>query len=406
MSEDGVGHGRPAARLTPQVFAWMRCASAVIEVAEHILQIPLFCYIDDVFAVTHQRFQEEVAKMLGEIIEGLGFKLAPGKSDQGQCLTILGLQYDLSGDTTVISPPPGKREVLVQKLSDLLQEVDRSDKVALKSLQSIAGQINFLMLHCRFSAARAALTPIYSLFPSVGSEGQIMVNGEAKGMLKAALNNLRNLMGEFQPFVIKNTWGRGEDAEGQKGNRPTMGSKVSILTDAAAEVEGEDTLAGLGWIVKKGKKCWTCRVQVRVKNFTKKCIHLFEMCAVVMAVKQMGQILGNERVTVHVDNSACVFALLKGTSKQKELRMLTQEVQRLMARHGALWVVRYIKSALNVADGMTRTDEQFDRAQKALKDAGLDETEHTMSAHAVWEVLKIAFGDEQVEVLEETWEEM
>ena len=86
--------------------------------------------------------------------------------------------------------------------------------------------------------------------------------------------------------------------------------------------------------------------------------------------------------------------------------MLTQEVQRLMARHGALWVVRYIKSALNVADGMTRTDDQFDRAQKALKDAGLDETEHTMSAHAVWEVLKIAFGDEQVEVLEETWEEM
>ena len=199
------------------------------------------------------------------------------------------------------------------------------------------------------SALRAAMAPVNKAIAKSDLDGLVDA-GSLSGTI-AALFTVRKLVLDAPPFRISTCaedhelarlWTDASEpgrADQDKGQAPQLG--------AILEVSGKWFYLQLRAPVELVRAVYAKR---------DKGINYFETFIVGAAFEKFGSALRNKKVLCFIDNTACVFALLKGTSNCMMLRMMAQRVHILAARLGILHCPRWIPTDFNPADGLTREE--------------------------------------------------
>merc|ERR1711964_381552 len=84
-----------------------------------------------------------------------------------------------------------------------------------------------------------------------------------------------------------------------------------------------------------------------------------------LAMDTFKHVLKGRKVQVFNDNVATTFCAWKGSSKDLLLRLLSQELKAVAAANSIMYSVRWIASAYNPSDALTR-EEYFENIFKVI----------------------------------------
>ena len=324
------------------VHAWGRVAAPVIHLMRKLFKIPYYIYVDDAFAFVPQSIAQQVRDLYRRVVACFGLKLSTPKSYEGQRPTLLGCDYDVSDPQKVhVHLATSKQEKLKRRVRDAIGAAEAGSLNQLM-LSQLVGSLNFLVVATKFSLMRAALSPLYK---HVGeSSKSIKVTGSE---VKRTLYNIRDMVDAYQGFTLSTD------------DTPDV---VFLFTDAS---EGESELPQLGGVLSdpKNKLVLTFSETVpeeMVKKHralgNKKGIAAYESYALIAALETWKRHLCGRKVIVLNDNQSVVYSLLKGSSSDNFVRVAAQHVFNYLAAHAVMASIRWVPSAHNISDGLTRDD--------------------------------------------------
>jgi hypothetical protein len=326
------------------VQAWGRVAAPVIYVMRHVFKIPYFLYVDDAFAFVPSDLAAEIRAIYKTVADCFGLRLSEPKSYCGQKPDLLGCAYDLTDDEAVsVHLIPHKKEKLKARIKNYVDATRRGAKgITQYELSQLLGSLNFLIVSTRYSVLRAVIYPLYKHVGDADKKKKV-----DSGQIHGTLLNCQELVFSYNGlrFCTK--------------NNP---QEVCYLYTDASEGESVCPYFGAVLIDNAGRKISTLSQMVtseqhgKMLQFRTKAIAPLETYALLCALQTWKHELRDKKVILLNDNQSVVFGLLKGASADIFVRTGVQRIYNTLAEYGILASIRWVPSAHNVSDGLTRTD--------------------------------------------------
>jgi hypothetical protein len=326
------------------VQAWGRVAAPVIYVMRHVFQIPYFLYVDDAFAFVPSDLAEEIRTIYKTVAGCFGLRLSEPKSYCGQKPDLLGCAYDLTDDEAIsVHLIPHKKEKLKARIREFVDKTrGGTDSITQYALSQLLGSLNFLIVSTRYSVLRAVIYPLYKHV------------GEADKKKNIASKEIHSTLLNCQELVFA--------YNGLRFCTKSNPQEVCYLyTDAS---EGESVCPYFGAVlidhadlkIRTLSQAVTSEQHKKLLQFRTKAIAPLETYALLCALQTWKHELRDKKVILLNDNQSVVFGLLKGASADIFVRTGIQRVYNTLAEAGILASIRWVPSAHNVSDGLTRED--------------------------------------------------
>jgi hypothetical protein len=326
------------------VQAWGRVAAPVIYIMRHVFRVPYFLYVDDAFAFVPEDLAAEIRELYKTVVSCFGLRLSEPKSYCGQKPDLLGCSYDLTDDEAVqVHLIPHKKEKLKTRIRTFVDATrDGASGITQYALSQLLGSLNFLIVSTRYSLLRAVIYPLYKHVKDSDKKEKVP-SREVHGTL---LN--------CQELVFSYT--------GLHFCTKTDPQKVCYLYTDASEGESVCPYFGAVLIDHAGRQIKTLSQAVSKQQhdlllqFRSKAIAPLETYALLCAIQTWKHELRNQKVVLLNDNQSVVFGLLKGASADIFVRTGVQRIYNTLSDAGILASIRWVPSAHNVSDGLTRED--------------------------------------------------
>ena len=314
------------------------------------------------------------------VIDGFGFRKSDEKSeitsDAQPDIGVLGAKYEFAQKWIDVDAEPEKklkmRELALETAAGVPAQSKNMSAVFTKKLQRLAGQVQFMIGIIRFSLLRALVQPVHA------------ATGEAPppvGVLKHSLLHLAEAVSAAP--AMRFDFDKIEQAE-----------EVVILSDAAGAFSQKDSRPGIGAVAVVSRKVGTAverkayffraivpaEVAAAVAAARENGINYFELVTVIVALHTFRPLLrGRARVRFMIDNTAALYAANRGASRCPLLRRLAQRFHSDLLDLGVAASCRYVPSAWNVSDGLTR-ENLFDDFEQAVAPYGPKELSPILKA--------------------------
>ncbi len=315
-------------RSAPAVFSAMAAALAWIATQEdpQLFFDALLHYLDDFFgACTSKTRALHAVDKFKKIANSLGFRINPTKTEVGECITILGNDWDTRTRLVCISTDRRRKyhNVLVVLL-DL-------KAVRVKKLQEVAGRLECVAQLLWF--ASPFRRQFYDRIAGRHSNKFVSIDSiEFRKEVVWWLGILHHLPGLPFDWISLD---------------PEMHHDVILYSDASTGYGG-----GVFWGEKWFQLCWK-EIPTMCTGVTD--IQVMEMFMVTAAALTWGNQWRGKSVLFWIDNQADLFASRKGHSKNKLVLDLLKTLAMASLRHHFKYILKYIPSKENVrADHLSR----------------------------------------------------
>jgi hypothetical protein len=356
------------------VQAWGRVAAPVIYVMRHVFKIPYFLYVDDAFAFVPSDLAEEIRAIYKTVASCFGLRLSEPKSYCGQEPDLLGCAYDLTDDEAVsVHLIPHKKEKLKARIKNYVDATrSGASGITQYELSQLLGSLNFLIVSTRYSVLRAIIYPLYKHV------------GDADKKKKVPSKEIHGTLLNCQELVLA--------YNGLRFCTKNNPQEVCYLYTDASEGESVCPYFGAVLIDNAGRKIRTLSQAVtseqhgKLLQFRTKAIAPLETYALLCALQTWKHELRNKKVVLLNDNQSVVFGLLKGASADIFVRTGVQRIYNTLAEYGILASIRWVPSAHNVSDGLTREDLMPTCnavLEKFARQSGFD-LAHSMADNGSW----------------------
>ena len=357
----------------PAVWAWVGTTFLVKFCLLRVMMLLVSIYVDDLISPElyepHVQvwvndgaggraveFHELTELCIDTIIDGLGFRKSPEKTDSTSetkpAIELLGAVYSFGANYFEADAKPGQKIKMRQAALDAAQRTPAQCTNLTESfkrrLQRVAGQVHFLLTVVKFSLLRALLCPLHA---AVGD------NPPQREILRQALFQLAETVPDAPPQRFDYDALQAEDEvvifqdaadvfDGDTDPRPAIGAVAVVSTKRRGAVQ---------------KKVYFYQFVVpqnavdAVSSVRKNGINYYELAAVQASLSTFRPLLqGRARVRFMIDNTAALYAANRGASKCPILRRMAQQLHRELIKSGITASCRYVPSAWNVSDGLTR----------------------------------------------------
>jgi hypothetical protein len=163
---------------TASVLAWHRVGKLLTQLANRLLHLPVYRYVDDYFAadrcICYSGYLRALPCILVFIRPGLvqsGLRtfvrlvrallgpkaIADAKTEYGQCIVILGIQVQADANGAWFNVCPKKAQKWAAQISEAIATLHLDGG----SAQKLAGRLNFATQHLFHRLGRAMIKPIY-----------------------------------------------------------------------------------------------------------------------------------------------------------------------------------------------------------------------------------------------------
>ena len=326
------------------VQAWGRVAAPVIYVMRHVFKVPYFLYVDDAFAFVPSDMAEEIRELYKIVVDCFGLRLSEPKSYCGQQPDLLGCSYDLRDDEAVhVHLVPHKKEKLKARIKNYVDATrDRGSGITQYALSQLLGSLNFLIVSTRYSVLRSVIYPLYKYV------------GDSDKKQKVPSEKIRGTLLNCQELVFSYT--------GLRFCTKSNPANVCFLYTDASEGESASPYYGAVLIDHAGKSIKTISQVVTTEQhaqllkFRTKAIAPLETYALLCSLHTWRKELQDKKVILLNDNQSVVFGMLKGSSADIFVRTGIQRIYNTLAENRILASIRWVPSAHNVSDGLTRED--------------------------------------------------
>ena len=285
-------------------------------------------YLDDFLLISedHSRALRD-RQILDDLLHNLGLRrnTKKGQWEPAQTVDHLGLRVDSQRGLFMV--PPEKAKKIKQGATDIICRGKRNSRwIASRALASFCGKV--LAVHLACPLARYRTRALFDcLSERSGWSGSVKLSA-------AAISDLRWWATFGSHDVERSLW--------------VPATSMEMHTDAADDDWG-------AWLDNLVPARGFFTTEERSRHITLK-----ELMAVRLAVTSYGERLRNKEVLHWEDNQAVVFIIRNMVSKSpammRELRLLQSELARLDCN----LQTRYIPSAENPADNMTRWSDRSD----------------------------------------------
>jgi hypothetical protein len=310
----------------------------------HVFKVPYFLYVDDAFAFVPHDMAEEIRALYKTVVGCFGLRLSEPKSYCGQKPDLLGCAYDLTEDDKVsVHLIPHKIEKLKERIRQYVNATQKGvSGITQYELSQLLGSLNFLIVSTRYSLLRAVIYPLYKFVGD--SSKKIRVPSKE---IHGTLLNCQELVFAYDGLHFCTKY--------------CPNSVVYLYTDAS---EGESVCPYFGAVLidHAGKQIKTLSQAVSKEQhdlllrFRSKAIAPLETYALLCALQTWRRELKNKKVILLNDNQSVCFGLLKGSSADIFVRTGVQRIYNTLSENGILASIRWVPSAFNVSDGLTRED--------------------------------------------------
>ena len=339
------------------VVSWVRVSQFYKFLLADVCELASDIYIDDSFTVERLELAESTLGIMRRTAKCTGLKISEAKTIASQDTTLLGVHYNLKTAGVIqTSLREGKMIEIKKNISAAITAANRGT-LEPKALQKIAGVLNFAAGALRFAVLKSCLRPIYKYTQHE------WFDETNHAEIKPILYNLRAILAEFRSTLVDI-------------RRIQSGGEATIFSDAS---EDKNSAIGGAFLIKTDPVTAVQEVYYfkitfprdkigKLVKYKSKLIAFLELVTVAMALKTWASMLRDSIVTCYIDNTAAIFSILKGQSKDMFLRFAALAFYKVAITHNILVNARYVKSGDNVSDGLTRPDLE-DIAHAVMRDA-------------------------------------
>jgi hypothetical protein len=241
-----------------------------------------------------------------------------------------------------------KQTKIVEACNNVIKSLKARNTASIKELQQLTGKICFYSVGIASAAIRAALQPVYDTIGSAGEGETTVSTSNAKFCeLLPAIFHIRELIQSAQPLEL-------DFSDGKAAAPP-----IHIWSDAA-EKDGPVDLGAVTMLADGKIYHFSVAIPPEFREVCygvkEKIIALSEALLVLAALETFGKFIRNRKVFFHIDNSAALFSIMRGSSKCPLARVVAQAVRCELCKNAILSAFRYVPSKWNPADGGTRVD--------------------------------------------------
>ncbi len=297
----------------------------------------IFCHADKA---------EEIMKVVQELLDILGWTISPAKNqipgkENGYTIKVLGMNYTFEENAVEVEAPQERKERTLKKEEEILEKLDKQEKMAPKDIQIILGAAiwTFLFRHM----VLIMLRPLYLWT----LDKYFYANIKKRSMREQLKTLLRSLVAsgeKIKPLritglgVIQQAW---TDAS-REGSEAKAGG---LWTTAEKEIKGFKTKNVKNAFAELAK-----RHDVPKAVFDN--IYVYELLAIAIAVKLMPK--KEEKRVFHVDNTAAIFAAVSGMSKHPLGAAIVATILKDLEKKEMWHYFVYIPSEDNPSDPLSR----------------------------------------------------
>ena len=329
------------------VMAWHRTACLLQQIMSSLFGLVTFSYVDDFFwlcpadatsGVDAAWLQGFFDKVVSEL---LGWQLDPTKNASGKCVVLLGLEICLNESESRWRLHPNKAMEWLHEVHKTLKDDWLPPAVASK----MCGRFSFLNSYVFGRVGRALLRPlIWRQHQTVGS---MHLTCRLRSSLHWFGRVLEAGLSRSVPY-----------------SHPPLEKLALLYTDA----ESTGSIAAV--LVLSGcTHYWvsTVPVTVRRKLLSRKTqIVAFELLAALGGLEAFCEVLPmNARLLHFIDSTSALNIVLKGASRQRDLNSFSGFLWYQMSVRSLTYWAKYVPSALNLADGPSRSDFRLMKALNA-----------------------------------------
>ena len=147
------------------VYAWERVGGAIVAILRS-LGLPVFRYVDDLFAVVPEAAGRAARKVIEDVVAAFGFTLAQDKTEgPAKEMVILGVRLECRSASIRLEPDPRKRQLWIRSITDSLA----TGIVRRRDAEKLAGRLLFSRCSIFGGVGAAQLRRIYACARSGGT---------------------------------------------------------------------------------------------------------------------------------------------------------------------------------------------------------------------------------------------
>eukprot|EP00392_Amoebophrya_sp_AT5.2_P013731 g13860.t1 len=338
---------------THSVFSFCAAISeSVSRMLNVIFKIPTFVYVDDIIIFASDELLQLYTDTARRLLAKLGVAVAPEKTTlcfKGQKIEILGIDFAPTEEKAEISLPEKKAALLGAKADELLRLLADGGFPTIgldqlrKKLESFTGSVLHAIYNRRHKAGLPLTRFIFSMTKDKGVFPQKIGSARNREILRLLIQRIKASIESREVWSIKlNAAGQG---------------RLHLMADASSS-DGVVAIGGILYHLNGSSSGYTRYLRQRelppiLRGHS---ILVYELLAIVVAIKIFKSSIKGHNLIAHCDNTAAVFGIVKGQLHARTptavIAALVSECNESIPDTYTLWA--YINTLANAADACTR----------------------------------------------------